>query len=173
MITMEFHLKHQLGELQKFEEESGNHELSKLRKQFEADIFALENSIFSVQEQVFDLRMLPIGIVLRPLENTIALEAMNLKKKVKCEIPSTDIAIDKVILEELGDILMHLTRNALDHGIESPEERLAQGKDEEGKISITCSREAKHIELRISDDGRGLDYDKIRSKAFLFFQPKF
>ncbi|WP_296327596.1 response regulator [uncultured Treponema sp.] len=165
MITREFHLKHQLGELQKFEEESGNHELSKLRKQFEADIFALENSIFSVQEQVFDLRMLPIGIVLRPLENTIALEAMNLKKKVKCEIPSTDIAIDKVILEELGDILMHLTRNALDHGIESPEERLAQGKDEEGKISITCSREAKHIELRISDDGRGLDYDKIRSKA--------
>lgn len=169
MITREFHLKHQLAELQRIEEELGIHELSKLRKQFVADISALETSIFSVQEQVFDLRMLPIGIVLRPLENTIALEAMNLKKKVKCVIPSTDIAIDKVILEELGDILMHLIRNALDHGIESPEERRALGKPEEGCVSITCVRETKHIELRITDDGRGLDYDKIREKALIVF----
>ena len=83
----------------------------------------------------------------------------------RIDIPETDIAIDKVILEELGDILMHLIRNALDHGIESPAERKKAGKSEEGKISITCVREAKYIELTISDDGRGLDYDKIRSKA--------
>ncbi|MBQ9621761.1 MAG: response regulator [Treponema sp.] len=169
MITREFHLKHQLTELQRFEEELGNHELSKLRKQFESDIFALETSIFNVQEQVFDLRMLPIGIVLRPLENTIALEAMNLGKKVKCDIPQTDIAIDKVILEELGDILMHLIRNALDHGLETPKERKAAGKSEEGTVSIRCVRETKHIELRISDDGRGLDYDKIREKAIKLY----
>lgn len=165
MITREFHLKHQLDELQKFEESTGNHELAKIRKQFESDIYALETSIFSVQEQVFDLRMLPISIVLKPLENTIALESMNLGKNVKCEIPSTDIAIDKVILEELGDILMHLVRNALDHGIESPEERKKAGKDKQGTITISCVREAKHIELKISDDGRGLDYEKIREKA--------
>lgn len=165
MITREFHLKHQLAELQRFEEETGNHALSKIRKQFENDIFSLETSIFSVQEQIFDLRMLPIGIVLRPLENTIALEAMNLNKKVRCSIPETDISIDKVILEELGDILMHLIRNALDHGIESPEERKAAGKSEEGCISISCVRETKHIEIRVTDDGQGLNYDKIRSKA--------
>ena len=169
MITREFHLKHQLDELHKFEEKIGSHELSKIRKQFESDIYALETSIFSVQEQAFDLRMLPISIVLRPLENTIAMEAMNLQKKVKCDIPQTDIAIDKVILEELGDILMHLIRNALDHGIESPKERKASGKSEEGTISITCVREAKYIELRITDDGRGLDYDKIREKALKLY----
>ena len=169
MITREFHLKHQLDELHKFEEKIGSHELSKIRKQFESDIYALETSIFSVQEQAFDLRMLPISIVLRPLENTIAMEAMNLQKKVKCDIPQTDIAIDKVILEELGDILMHLIRNALDHGIESPKERKASGKSEEGTISITCVREAKYIELRITDDGRGLDYDKIRDKALKLY----
>ncbi|MBP5328478.1 MAG: response regulator [Spirochaetaceae bacterium] len=165
MITREFHLKHQLDELQKFEEKIDNHELSKIRKQFENDIYALETSIFSVQEQVFDLRMLPISIVFRPLENTIAFEAMNLKKKVRCNIPEADIAIDKVILEELGDILMHLIRNAVDHGIESPDERKAAGKSEEGTISITCEREAKYIELKVSDDGRGIDYEKIRAKA--------
>ncbi len=169
MITREFHLKHQLDELHKFEEKTGSHELSKIRKQFENDIYALETSIFNVQEQAFNLRMLPISIVLRPLENTIALEAMNLKKKVNVNIPETDIAIDKVILEELGDILMHLVRNALDHGIESPKDRKALGKNEEGTISITCLREAKYIELKISDDGRGLDYAKIREKALKLY----
>ena len=169
MITREFHLKHQLDELQKFEETTKNHELAKIRKQFESDIYALESSIFSVQEQVFNLRMLPISIVLNPLENAIALESINLKKKVKCEIPATDIAIDKVILEELSDILMHLVRNALDHGIESPKERKAAGKPETGTISISCLREAKHIELKISDDGRGLNYPKIREKAIKLY----
>ena len=165
MITREFHLKSQLDELKSFEEKTGSHELSKIRKQFENDIYALETSIFSVQEKAFDLRMLPISLVLRPLENTIALEAMNLNKKVKADIPETDVAIDKVILEELGDILMHLIRNALDHGIESPAERKKAGKPEEGTVSVTVSREAKFIELKITDDGRGIDYDKIRSKA--------
>ncbi len=169
LITREFHLKHQLDQLQRFEEKTGSHELTKIRKQFESDIFALETSIFGVQEQVFDLRMLPVSIVLRPLENTIAIEAINLNKKVKCNIPETDIAIDKVILEELGDILMHLIRNALDHGIEDPQERIAAGKNEEGIISITCTRESKHIELKISDDGRGLDYEKIRNKALKLY----
>ncbi len=165
MITREFRLKHQLDELRRIEETMENHELSKIRKQFESDIFALETSIFSVQEQVFDLRMLPISIVLRPFEATIAMEAIELKKNVKCVIPETDIAIDKVILEQLNDILMHLVRNALDHGIESPEERTAMGKEEQGTISITCVRDTKHIELTIRDDGRGIDYEKIREKA--------
>ena len=165
MITREFHLKSQLDELKKLEEKLGSRELSKIRKQFENDIYSLETSIFDVQEKAFDLRMLPISIVLNPLEMTIALEAINLNKKVKAQIQKTDIAIDKVILEQLGDILMHLIRNALDHGIESPEERKKAGKNEEGTVSITCVREARYIELTVRDDGRGLDYDKIRSKA--------
>jgi two-component system chemotaxis sensor kinase CheA len=169
MITREFHLKSQLDELKKLEEKLGCRELSKIRQSFENDIYSLETSIFSVQEKAFDLRMLPISIVLRPLENTIALEAMNLNKKVKCEIPDADIALDKVILEELGDILMHIIRNALDHGIESPAERKKAKKSEEGTISITCVREARYIELKISDDGRGLNYDKIRAKAISLY----
>ena len=169
MITREFHLKSQLDELKKLEEKLGSRELAKIRKSFENDIYSLETSIFSVQEKAFDLRMLPISIVLRPLETTIAMEAMNLNKKVKCEIPDTDIALDKVILEELGDILMHIIRNALDHGIESPAERKKAKKSEEGTISITCVRETRYIELKITDDGRGLDYDKIRSKAITLY----
>lgn len=165
MITREFHLKAQLAELKKLEEKTENRELSKIRKQFENDIYALETSIFSVQEKAFDLRMLPMNLVIHPLEMTIALEAINLNKKIKCDIPKTDIAIDKVILEELGDILMHLVRNALDHGIEPPDERIKAGKNEEGTIRITCERGARYIELTVADDGRGLNYGKIREKA--------
>ena len=165
MITREFHLKSQLDELKKLEEKINSRELSKIRKQLENDIYSLETSIFDVQEKAFDLRMLPISIVLNPLEMTVALESINMGKKVKCQIDKTDIAIDKVILEELGDVLMHLIRNALDHGIETPDERKKAGKNEEGIISITCVREARYIELTVSDDGRGLNYDKIRAKA--------
>ena len=165
MITREFHLKSQLDELKKLEEKINSRELSKIRKQLENDIYSLETSIFDVQEKAFDLRMLPISIVLNPLEMTVALESINMGKKVKCKIDKTDIAIDKVILEELGDVLMHLIRNALDHGIETPDERKKAGKNEEGIISITCVREARYIELTVSDDGRGLNYDKIRAKA--------
>ena len=165
MITREFRLKHQLDELRVLEESTGNHELSKIRKQFESDIFALETSIFGVQEQVFNLRMLPVSLVLRPFETSIAVEAMQLGKQVSVNIPETDIAIDKVILEQLNDILMHLVRNALDHGIESPEDRKKAGKSEGGTISITCTRDTKHIELTVRDDGRGIDWQKVREKA--------
>ena len=172
MITREFRLKHQLDALRSVEEKTGNHEIAAIRKQFESDIFALETSIFGVQEQVFNLRMLPISIVLRPFESSIVLEATQMRKNVRADIPETDIAIDKVILEQLNDILMHLVRNALDHGIELPAERAAVGKPEQGTVSITCRRETKHIELRISDDGRGIDYDKVREKAIKQFSER-
>ncbi len=165
MITREFRLKHQLDQLRVIEESTDNHEISKIRKQFESDIFALETSIFSVQNQVFDLRMLPISIVLHPFESSIAIEAMQLGKNVRAVIPDTDVAIDKVILEQLNDILMHLVRNALDHGIEAPKERKAAGKPEPATVSITCKRESKYIELTVSDDGRGIDFEKVRAKA--------
>ncbi|MCR5401337.1 MAG: response regulator [Treponema sp.] len=172
IITREFHLKSQLDELKKLEDQLGSRELSKIRKQFENDIYSLETSIFDVQEKAFDLRMLPISIVLHPLEMTVAMEAINLDKKVRCRIQDTDIAVDKVILEQMGDILMHIVRNAMDHGIESPEERVKAGKSEEGLVSITCNRETRYIELKISDDGRGLDYEKIREKAIKLYSER-
>lgn len=172
MITREFRLKHQLDVLREEENKTNNTELSKIRKQFASDIEALETSIFSVQQQVFDLRMLPISMVLNPLQNTINMEAMQLGKEVKVDIPETDIAMDKVILEQLNDILMHLIRNALDHGLETPEERKKLKKNPVGTISIKCEQQTKHIVLRVSDDGRGIQYDKVREKAKKLYPEK-
>lgn len=172
LITREFRLKHQLDLLREIEEKTNNSEISKIRKQFTTDIEALESCIFNVQQQVFDLRMLPLSMVLHPLKRNISLESMQLGKDIQCIIPETDVALDKIILEQLNDILMHLVRNALDHGIESPEERKAAGKCETGTISITCVQETKHIELTVFDDGRGIDFEKIRSKAIVQFPEK-
>ncbi|MBR1911291.1 MAG: response regulator [Treponema sp.] len=169
MIIREFRLKHQLDNLRQIEESTGNHDISRIRKQLENDIVALETSIFSVQQSVFDLRMLPILMAIRPLENTVVVDSINLGKNVRFEIPDTEIAIDKVVLEQLSDILMHLIRNSLDHGIETPQEREAAGKPEQGVISIKCVQETKYIELTVSDDGRGIDYDKIRQKALTLY----
>lgn len=165
MLIREFRLKHQLDSLREIEEKTGNHEIARLRKQLETDIGSLESTIFLVQQQVFDLRMLPISRVLSSFENTIAIESMQLSKNVRADIPETDISLDKVVLEQLSDILMHLVRNCLDHGIESPEERRAAGKDEQGVISIHCKADSKFVELTVADDGKGLNYEKIRSKA--------
>jgi len=165
MIIREFRLKHQLDALRDIEERSGNHEISRIRKQLENDIASLETTIFSVQQQVFDLRMLPISMVLKPLENTISIDSIQLGKNIKANIPETDIALDKIVLEQLSDVLMHLVRNAIDHGIETPEIRKTLGKNEQGTVSITCKAETKNIELIVKDDGAGIDFEKIRAKA--------
>ncbi len=172
LLTREFRLKHQLDALREAEERTGSTEISKIRKQFASDLEALETCIFNVQQQVFDLRMLPISMVLRPMEQTIEMESIRLEKNVQCCIPDTDIALDKVILEQLNDILMHLVRNALDHGLETPAERKAAGKSEQGTISITCKQETKHIELIVADDGRGIDFEKVRKKALALYPEK-
>ncbi len=169
MIIREFRLKHQLDSLRDIEERTGNHMLSRLRKQFENDIAALETTIFLVQQQVFDLRMLPLSMVLNPLANTIAIESIQLGKKVMSDIPETELSLDKIVLEQLSDVLMHLVRNALDHGIESPEERVKKGKSEEGKISIYCKGESKYIEITITDDGNGINYEKVRNRAIVLY----
>lgn len=165
MIIREFRLKHQLDALREIEEKTDNHEITKIRKQLENDIASLETTIFSVQQQVFDLRMLPISMVLNPIENSIAIDSIKLGKNISAEIPASDISLDKVVLEQLSDILMHLVRNSIDHGIETPEERKKAGKPEEGKISIKCKADSKYVELTVSDNGQGVDYEKIRATA--------
>ncbi len=129
----------------------------------------LETQTFGIQEQIISLRMLPLDMVLQPIKRSIATEQINLGKNVQLDIPHSDITIDKAILEKLPKILIHLVRNSLDHGIESPEIRKALGKNEQGLISITVSQSSNRIFITVSDDGSGIDYEKIRTKALRLF----
>ena len=111
------------------------------------------------------LRMLPLetalGVIGRMVEETSAA----LGKEIRVSLSGTDLHLDKFILEGLHDPIVHIVRNAVDHGIETPAERAAKGKDPVGHLDISCAAENGHIIIRIKDDGKGLDYGRVRSRA--------
>lgn len=165
LVIREFKFKHQVDLLHEEEIKTKNPQIRKIRKQIEEDLIQLENSVFDVQHLIFDLRMLPLELVLNPLKRNIELEAINSKKEVTFNIPTTEITLDKMILEPLSEILLHLARNSLDHGIEMPSIRKKLGKPEKGTVKIEAKTISNRILITVSDDGQGIDYDAVRQKA--------
>ncbi|MCL2761890.1 MAG: response regulator [Treponema sp.] len=123
------------------------------------------NHIRSAYDTVISLRTLPISTILDNYPRYVFQLADEMEKKVQVTIEGKENEIDKNIIESLSDVLMHMVRNAIDHGIETPEERIAAGKSETGKIAIVCSRESGNMKIIIADDGKGIDHEKIRQKA--------
>ncbi|GBU27270.1 hypothetical protein R84B8_00799 [Treponema sp. R8-4-B8] len=124
-----------------------------------------ENSIRTAYDRVISLRTLPISTIFDSYQRYVFHLSQELGKKVRLTIEGQENEIDKNIIETISEVFIHLVRNAVDHGIETPQERLAAGKDETGKVSIICSRESGNMKIIISDDGRGIDLEKIRQKA--------
>jgi len=118
-----------------------------------------------VQEQVLRTRMAPVGEVFERFPRAVRDLAHQLGKQVRLEVEGGDIELDRAILDELADPLLHLVRNAVDHGIEGPEEREAAGKPPEGRIRLTASRERNAVVLDVTDDGRGVDRPAVLDRA--------
>lgn len=118
-----------------------------------------------LQEGVMRIRMVPINQIFSRFPRLVRDLSKSLSKKVNLVIEGEDTELDKSVIEDLLDPLMHSVRNALDHGIESPEERKAAGKSEEGTVLLRASNEGNMIIIEISDDGKGIDVDAVRAKA--------
>ncbi|GGG48569.1 chemotaxis protein CheA [Pseudohongiella nitratireducens] len=118
-----------------------------------------------LQSSVMKTRMQPIKKVFGRFPRVVRDLARNLKKEVNLELLGEETDLDKNLVEALADPLVHLVRNAVDHGIEQPEEREAQGKARQGTILLAAEQEGDHILLTISDDGHGMDPDVLRRKA--------
>jgi chemotaxis protein histidine kinase CheA/ActR/RegA family two-component response regulator len=116
-------------------------------------------------DSVISLRTLPLSTIFDSYPRYVYQLSQELGKKVHFSIEGKENEIDKNIIESLSEVFLHMMRNSLDHGIETPQERIAAGKDETGNISIACSRESGSMKIVISDDGRGIDYERIRRKA--------
>ena len=142
-------------------------QLGLIRKSLAARIELLEHSAFEVQDEIFSIRMLPLSLVLDPLQQMTEEMAVALNKEIDLTLIGTDITVDKLILERLHDPVIHILRNAIDHGLESPEVRAARGKPRTGRITIECELTGGHLIIRISDDGRGIDYDRVRREAIV------
>jgi len=118
-----------------------------------------------LQIAVMKTRMLPIGKVFNKFPRLVRDLSRELGKKVKLIIEGEETELDKSIIEEIGDPLVHMIRNSVDHGIEPPEERKANGKAEEGTVWLRAYNEGNMIVIEIKDDGRGMDPEKLKQKA--------
>ena len=121
--------------------------------------------INDLQEQGMRLRMLPVSTVFSTFPRAMRDLARSFNKDVDLFIEGGDTELDKKVLEEINDPLIHIMRNAVDHGIESAEVRRALGKPETGTIQMSARQEGDHIVIEIADDGAGIDPDKVRASA--------
>jgi len=134
------------------------HELTKIARNFDRRLNELQRS-------VIEIRMVPVGQIYTKLTRTVRKVARELGKEIELVFRGEETELDKMMVEELTDPLMHIIRNAIDHGIESPEQRLEQGKTPQGNITIEAYQKGNSVVLDVSDDGKGVDVEKIRQVA--------
>ena len=118
-----------------------------------------------LQDAVMKARMQPLARLFASVPRMIRELSVELQKKYNLRMDGADTELDRQLIETIRDPLMHLVRNCADHGIESPQDRIAAGKPEEGEISIAAFHESGQVHIEIADDGRGMDADRIREKA--------
>lgn len=134
-------------------------------KPLEEISLTLDRLTSTLQDEIMQTRLLPAAYVLDALGRVVRDLSKTQNKEVDLEITGSEIELDRIVLEEIGDPLIHLLRNAIDHGIESPEERKTKGKNPKGKIAIRVARQKGQISIEIADDGRGVDVAKVKEKA--------
>jgi two-component system chemotaxis sensor kinase CheA len=118
-----------------------------------------------IQESIMKVRMVPIGQVFERFPRLVRDVAKSRGKEVHLEISGAETDLDKTIVDEVGDPLMHLLRNCVDHGIETPDEREKRGKPRHGTISLNAYHEGNQIIIEVNDDGNGIDLEKVRARG--------
>jgi len=132
--------------------------------EFKDGVHNLEKTLESLHDRIFSTRMLPIEDLTGGLPRIVRDMAGKGKKAVKLSIRGADISVDRAILDDLASPLVHIIRNAIDHGIETSSERKALGKDPVGSIIINAYQKRERVVIDISDDGRGIEVEGVRAK---------
>jgi two-component system, chemotaxis family, sensor kinase CheA len=141
------------------------HSIEQLSSSFTSDIRALEQAASPVEQEIRQIRMLPFAECCQGLDRLVRDLTRNSGKDIILIIEGEAVELDRAVIEQLRDPLRHLVRNAISHGIETREARSGGGKPAEGHITITAATRGGHVEITVSDDGRGLDLNAIRGRA--------
>ena len=126
---------------------------------------ALERKLSELQAGILEVRMVPLEQVFDKLARMVRKLAREVGKEIEFVVGGGDVELDKLIVEELSDPLMHLIRNSIDHGIEAPEVRRRSGKPEVGRVRLHATQRGNHVQIVVEDDGAGLDEERIRQVA--------
>jgi two-component system chemotaxis sensor kinase CheA len=121
--------------------------------------------IGDLRDEIMTSRMVPVWQVFDRFPRLVRDASRALGKRIEFTIDGKDIELDRSMLDEMGDPIVHLLRNAIDHGIETPQERAAAGKPAAGKLRLSAARDRSAVVIRVSDDGRGIDRDRVLAKA--------
>jgi two-component system, chemotaxis family, sensor kinase CheA len=135
------------------------------RPPLEDGVDRLHATVKDLHDKVMAVRMTPLSLLTERLPRAARDVARRLGKQVEVEVRGAEIEIDRALLDELADPLTHLLRNAVDHGLEAPAERLRAGKSATGHVSVTARRERDRVLLELADDGRGMDPERLRAAA--------
>jgi len=133
--------------------------------ELEESLGVLKRISAELQEEVMQTRMVPVSNIFNRFPRMVRDLARDLGKEIDLEMEGLDIELDRTVLDEIGDPIVHLLRNAIDHGIEFPDERTAASKSARGTIRLTAERVRDQVLISVADDGRGMDVERIWSKA--------
>ena len=126
---------------------------------------SMNRIVRDLQSLSMSLRMVPLKTTFRKMARAVHDTARKVNKKIKLNLVGEDTEIDRILAEKIADPLLHMVRNAADHGIEPGEDRSAAGKEEQGTITLSASQTSEHVVIELSDDGKGLDAEMLRKKA--------
>lgn len=134
-------------------------------REFNESMTLIGKTVAEMQEGIMKIRMLPVRAVFSKFPRMVMDIARGQGKQVNVTFEGEDTELDKTVIDELGEPLLHVVRNAIDHGIEPREDRIRKGKNPVGKLVLTASQESNYIIIKVKDDGKGIDIEKIRAKA--------
>lgn len=140
--------------------------ITELAKEIKAQYSVLNRISEEMQDAIMQIRMIPVSTVFQRFPRLVRDLSKKLNKKVKLIIEGEETEADKNVIESLAEPLIHIIRNSLDHGIEAPEERISKGKPETGTIILRAKHEADHVLIEVIDDGKGIDPEKVKLKAY-------
>ncbi len=146
-------------------EHAGEEDPERQMKEISEAVAQLSRVTTDLQLAVIKTRMQPIRKVLGKFPRMVRDLSRKMGKEVRLELSGEETELDKSVIEEIGDPLVHIIRNAIDHGLEDPEERVRSGKPAEGVVRISAYQEGNSIVIEVSDDGKGIDVARVRDKA--------
>lgn len=144
---------------------AGVEEMEDTRQDLVRHVRSMEKKLEELQRSIIDIRMVPIGQIFTKLNRTARRLARQSGKEISIQLFGGETELDKRIMDELVTPLVHLIRNAIDHGLEPTQDRLKAGKSTEGSLAISAYHRGNSIVIEVTDDGKGLDYEKIRKVA--------